>query len=257
MPLGVEEGDRARVGRIDVGEIGERLLLHAGLDLAAFAVHHVELLREIPRAADVVGDQALDAERHVGQPSGGIQARAEAEAEVEARCRTRFARGRAEQRGDARHAAVADALQPLRDQHAIVAVEPHDVGDGAKRDEVEQAVEARLGFLARERAAAAQLGAQREQHVNITPTPARCLLGNAQPGWFGLTIARAAGGSASPGRWWSVTSTSMPRAFAASTPVTLAIPLSTVISRSGLRAAAEFDDLGREAVAVFESVRHR
>jgi len=64
-----------------------------------------------------------------------------------------------------------------------------------------------------------------------------CLLGNAQPGWFGLTIARAAG-SASPGRWWSVTSTSMPRAFAASTPATLAIPLSTVISRSGLRAAA-------------------
>ena len=27
----------------------------------------------------------------------------------------------------------------------------------------------------------------------MTPTPARLLLGNVQPGWFGLTIARAAG----------------------------------------------------------------
>ena len=70
-----------------------------------------------------------------------------------------------EQRGDAGlHAAGADPLQALRDQAAVVAVEPHDVGDGAERDQVEQGVEPRLLGDA-ELAARAQLGAQRQQHV--------------------------------------------------------------------------------------------
>ena len=57
----------------------------------------------------------------------------------------RVAPGGREQRGDARlHAAGADALQPLRDEAAVVGVEPDDVGDGAERDQVEQRVEARL-----------------------------------------------------------------------------------------------------------------
>ncbi|MDT4828910.1 hypothetical protein FQZ97_623150 [compost metagenome] len=57
------------------------------------------------------------------------------------------------------------------------------------------------------------------------------LLSNSQPGWFGLTITSASG-SSGPGRWWSVTSTCRPRALAAATPSTLAMPLSTVISMS-------------------------
>src|SRR5690606_39703792 len=51
----------------------------------------------------------------------------------------------------------------------------------------------------------------------ISPTPARALAGKASPGRFGFTMA-SAGGSRSPGRWWSVTSTCQPRARAASTP---------------------------------------
>ncbi len=52
--------------------------------------------------------------------------------------------GRLEQRGDSRlHAARADALQSLVHQDAVVAVERHDVGDGAQRDEGQQLGEVR------------------------------------------------------------------------------------------------------------------
>ena len=44
-----------------------------------------------------------------------------------------------EQRADAGHAAAgADALQALRDQHAVVGIERHDVGDRAQGHQVEQ-----------------------------------------------------------------------------------------------------------------------
>jgi len=62
------------------------------------------------------------------------------------------------------------------------------------------------------------------------------LLSKPQPGWLGLTMP-SAGGSAPPGRWWSVTSTCRPSALARATPSTLAMPLSTVISSSAPRAA--------------------
>ena len=92
--------------------------------------------------AGVVGEQAFDAERHVRQPPGGVDARADREAEVEAAGARRVAPGRREQRRDARlHAAGADALQALRDEAAVVGVEPHHVGHGAERDQVEQRVE--------------------------------------------------------------------------------------------------------------------
>ena len=58
-----------------------------------------------------------------------------------------------------------------------------------------------------------------------------------QPGWLGFTITSASG-SASPGRWWSVIRVAMPRRRASATPSRLAMPLSTVISKSGLAAAA-------------------
>ena len=79
----------------------------------------------------------------------------EREAEVERAGAARLAAGDAEQRGDAGlHAAGADALETLRDEQAVVRVEPHHVGDGAERDEVEQAIEARLRGPRRTRRAA-------------------------------------------------------------------------------------------------------
>jgi len=71
----------------------------------------------------------------------------------------------------------------------------------------------------------------------MTPTPAMDLDAKPQPGWFGLTM-HAARGSSAPGRWWSVISVAMPSALARATPSTLAMPLSTVMRRSGWRPAA-------------------
>jgi hypothetical protein len=41
-------------------------------------------LRDIHRASFVVGNQAFDAQRHVGQAAGGIEPRTDHETEVEA-----------------------------------------------------------------------------------------------------------------------------------------------------------------------------
>ncbi len=54
--------------------------------------------------------------------------------------------------------------KPLLDEDPVRLVEPHDVGDGAERDQVEQLGEVRLGAR-RERAVGAQSRARREQHV--------------------------------------------------------------------------------------------
>ena len=49
----------------------------------------------------------------------------------------------------------------------------------------------------------------------------------------------------------------MPSSFARATPSTLAMPLSTVISKSGgpcAARAAQVDDLRRQSIAVFEAI---
>ena len=96
------------------------------------------------------GDQALDAECHVGESAGGIRAAALATyprsyvdrpAGIPAGC--------LEQRGDARlHAAGADPLEALMHQDTVVAVQPHDVGDGTECDQRQQLGE--IGLAATE-----------------------------------------------------------------------------------------------------------
>ncbi len=63
---------------------GARLVQHLAFDPAPLAVQAVQLLRAVGGARLVVGEQAFDAEAHVGQAPRGVQARAEDEAEVEA-----------------------------------------------------------------------------------------------------------------------------------------------------------------------------
>jgi hypothetical protein len=118
-----------------------------------------------PGAALVVGDQAFDPERHVVQPAGRVQARAEREAEVERRGAARLAAGHAEQGGHAgMHAAGAHALHALRDQDAVV-------GDRAARRRPRcPAPPGRAGCpawaeSARRTRRAAQFRAQGQQHV--------------------------------------------------------------------------------------------
>ncbi len=165
VPACFEQRDRG------AGRFGERVqrcrcaVEHAALDAAALPVQPVQLLRAIRGLAFLVGNQALDAQAHVGEPAGGIQPGTEDEAEVEA---VRFGRKVAcgtKQRHHPRIAgARAQALQSLRDQDAVVCIERHHVGDRAQRDQVGQRAQVRLR-AAVEPAPAAQLGAQREHHV--------------------------------------------------------------------------------------------
>jgi hypothetical protein len=67
---------------IGVVEFGQRVELHVGFDRAPLAVQFVELPRQRQGAVGVVGEQALDADRHVGEPPGGIDARADRETEI-------------------------------------------------------------------------------------------------------------------------------------------------------------------------------
>ena len=62
------------------------LLAHATFDLAAFAVDGVQGFGQFVGAAGVIGQQAFDAQGHVGQTTGGIDAGAECKAEVKGGC---------------------------------------------------------------------------------------------------------------------------------------------------------------------------
>ncbi len=140
----------------------QRLVAHLAFDGLALAVDAVERPRQFVGTQSVVGGQAFDAERHVGQAPGSVQARAEREAEVEAGGFLWLTRCDIEQRGHARrHGAGAHTLEALRDQAAVVGVELDHIGHGAECDQREQRVDLRL-CLCREHAALPQLRAQGE-----------------------------------------------------------------------------------------------
>ena len=71
----------------------------------------------------------------------------------------------------------------------------------------------------------------------MTPTPAMHLDGKSQPQLVGIDDAVGLG-QRSPGRWWSVISVAMPSSLRAGDASRLAMPLSTVMIRSGDRCAA-------------------
>ena len=102
-------------------------------------------------------------------------------------------------------------------ERAVLVDERHDVGDRRERDEVEVPLrdlrvdaEERLAELVDDAGAA-----------ELRETDSR------------TAASRRSGSRAasSPGRWWSVTITSSPRAFASATSATAVMPQSTVITR--------------------------
>ena len=152
VPIRVEQAERVGIGVGGVDragvERGERLFLHRRLDVAALAVQPVELGGERQRRRIGLGEQATDADRHVGEPAGGIEAGTGDETQVVARRPARIAPRGGEQRAHAGlRAAGADAREPLRDERPVEPVEAHDVGHGAQRDQVEQRAEVRLRAL--------------------------------------------------------------------------------------------------------------
>ena len=90
VPAGVEQRQAGAGTGVDVGEDDRRGVLHVGLDTAPLAVDGVEFLGDVEGARNVVAAQAFDAQRHVGEAAGGVEARPEREAEVEGRCAFRY-----------------------------------------------------------------------------------------------------------------------------------------------------------------------
>ena len=168
MEVGVEHADGRRWLLTLVEErLGDfhRLVAHVALDIAALPVDAVEGAGQFIGTARIVGEQALDAQGHVGQATRGVDAWPQRETEVAAAGDLGLAAGGTKKRSQASgQAAGADAAQALGHQAAVVGVQAHHVGDGAQRHQRQERIEPRL--LGRvESPTGAQLRAQRQQHI--------------------------------------------------------------------------------------------
>ncbi len=255
VPVLVEEADGAR--RLDpvAVERGESVDLHVALDVAPLAVQLVQLPRQLQRAFEAFRGEALDADRHVGQAPGRVDARTDCEAEIHRARRAGVLARHLEQRRHAgMQAPVADPLQPLGDEDAVVAVEAHHVGDSAEGDEVEQRVELRLRGR-REPPARAQFGAQREQHVEHHADARQVL---AWKSAARLVRVDDAGGVRQHGPRQVVVGDEHRDAefVGARHPFDTRDAVVDGDDQVGLALRGEIDDFGREPVAVLEAVRH-
>ena len=131
--------------------------------------------------------------------------------------------------------------QPRGGQRAVLVDERDDVGDRRQRDEVERTGDRRV-VVAEER---------RGRACSTTPVPQSS--GNGYADGRVATIGQS--GSASPGRWWSVTMTSSPSSRAAATSSTAVMPQSTVSTRPTPSAARRSIVSRGEAVALLEAAR--
>jgi hypothetical protein len=149
--------------RAEFFNIGERLLAHPGLDVAAFLVDRVE--RPGMTASDdrIVGQQAFDAYRHIFEPACRIDARPDRKPEVSAYSSRRLAAGLRQQCLYARDgAACTNTFEALLDENAVVVVQRHDVGNGAQGDEVQVL---RCGFRSAGDTLAIEPAAERRHQV--------------------------------------------------------------------------------------------
>src|ERR671913_32629 len=138
--------------------------MHA-FNIAPVSVQLVELAGKLDCTLEAVGDQTLNPDCHVSQPSRCIDAWTDSEAEIPSTGHARIFAGQLEECGNARaQPAVTNALQTLRDQNSVVAIQLHDIGNGAERDQIEQMIESGLCRCV-ERFAPTQLCSQREQNV--------------------------------------------------------------------------------------------
>ena len=147
-----DQADHARMPAFGGGDDHRALLLEAErrhrlglglrqrrhLDRLALAIEPVELGGE-PRAFDrILLQQQIDAERGAADAAAGIDARPEQEAEMPGLRRAAQARD-VHQRGQSDILAPAQRQQALGDEGAVETLERHHVGDGAERDQIEQA----------------------------------------------------------------------------------------------------------------------
>ncbi len=189
----------------------------------------------------IIRQQAADADRHVVDPPGRIEARRDLVAELARRQLVQAATRDARERHEAgRCRARAHAAQAFLDEDAVVAVERHHVGDRAERHEVEEIRDRRQALVA----ALLQLAGQRRHEVERDADARQRPAAELRAGQVRVHVRRAVRQGLAAGRWWSVTSTSMPRARAASMPAKADTPLSTVTIRSARSSSSSATSAG-------------
>ncbi|MNS50718.1 hypothetical protein D3C72_833740 [compost metagenome] len=170
MPLRVEQAQTKR-HRFDrqVLELRQRFALHALFDRFAILVHAVQLRGHFPGQVGVGSEQAFDAQAHVIQTPGRVQAWANDKPEIGGGNACSISLGHFKDRFDPRPCAPgANPLKALMHQNPIVGVQRHHVGDAAQRHQVKQFADVRLRLVLVP-AKAAQARAQRHQHIENHP----------------------------------------------------------------------------------------
>ena len=138
---------------------GERRLL----ERPALAVEAVEFRGELRRFRDILRQQQPRAEIGAADAAARVDARPEQKAEVPGLGRTGEARD-IHERGEPDALAPAHGDQALGDEGAVEPFETRHVGDGAERDQIEQAKQVGLRPCGRPEAACAQRPVGRDQH---------------------------------------------------------------------------------------------
>ena len=112
------------------------LLAHTSFNVAALTVDAVQRACQLVGPACIVGQQAFNAQGHVAQAPGSIDARSQRKAEIKGGGDVGFAARCCEQAGQPRlQVTRADALEALCYQAAVVGIQLHDIGHCAQCNE--------------------------------------------------------------------------------------------------------------------------
>ncbi len=150
-------------------------------------------------------------------------------------------------------------MQTLRDQHAVVAIELDDVGYSAQRDQIEQAVQTRFRARVVERTAPAQLCAQCEQHVEHDADARNAFARELAP-WLVRIDDGACRRQFVAGQMVvrdEHVDTERIRGLHPVDAGNAVVHRDQQIRLAGSAARRERHDFGRQAVAIFEAVRHQ
>ena len=167
VPVLVEQGQPPGQAFNVEGHGGKQVLslgFHVFFDAAAFAVEVVQFPGEAQGFVAAVGEQAGDADTHIVQPAGGVQARANHEAEVRSADFGVVAASHFQQGQDARSGfAFADAADALLYKNPVVVVQRYYVCHGTQGHQVQQVTQ--VGLRVWQQVFVPQVFAQGGEHV--------------------------------------------------------------------------------------------
>ena len=111
VPVGFKQADGAGCAGVEVLQAGFGGLLHGAFNIAPRAVVLFQRAGKVERGGSVIGEQTFNAQTHVVQPPGGVQARGGGKAQVKGGGALWRACGDGKERAQARlHPPCADAL---------------------------------------------------------------------------------------------------------------------------------------------------